>query len=77
MGEVRYFEGGEPILEDGKNPECVEYLEQMLEKARSGEIVGVAIAMQYADGASSSGRAGFLFNQRVIGALMQQVVRLS
>jgi hypothetical protein len=78
MGDVRYIDNGDTILTDqGRNEDCVEHLERLLEKARNGEIVGVAEAVQYADGSTGHGVGGFIHNQRIVGALMTRVVKLS
>jgi hypothetical protein len=77
MGEVRYFHDETILTDKGVNDDCVGYLEGLLDKARNGEVVGVAVAIQFADGSTASTASGFIFNQRVVGALMTQVVKLS
>lgn len=77
MGEVRYFQDESILSDKGVNDDCVEYLEHLISKARDGEIVGVAVAIQFADGSTGSTTSGFIFNQRIVGALMTQVVKLS
>lgn len=77
MGEVRYIADEKMLSDAGVNEECIDMFEGLLRKARDGEVIGAAIALQFADGSTSSACCGFLFNQRVVGALMAHVVRLS
>jgi len=78
MGEVQYFRGDDATLlnERGQNDECVKLLEELLEKAKAGEIVGLSGAVQFADGSTVNRSGGFLYSQRIVGALMAAVVRL-
>jgi len=57
---------GEPLSESCDD--VVELLERALEKARSGEICGVALAYNHVDNASSFGWAGTV-SHGVLGAL--------
>ena len=69
---------GEHLLDtSGKNPDCVEQLERLLQKARDGEVVGIAGAVQFKDGSTSTHRSGFIYNQRIIGALFQMATNIS
>lgn len=77
MGSVHHIDGDEIVTQEGVNHECVACLERALEKARDGEIVGVAMALQYADGSTSGPMGGFIYNSRIIGELMLRVMRLS
>lgn len=77
MGSVHHIGGDEILPASGVNQDCIECLERILEKARQGEIVGVAMAVQYADGSTSGPCSGFLFNSRVVGELMIRVTKLS
>lgn len=77
MGEVRYFDGGTMLNERGYNENCVKFLEELLQKAKDGEIVGICVGMQYADGSNGATGAGFVYNQRMIGSLMSEIMRLS
>ena len=77
MGSVHHIDGNEIVTAAGTNQDCIECLERILEKARNGEIVGVAMACQYADGSTSGPRAGFLYNARIVGEMMIAVTRLS
>ena len=75
-GIVTSLSGSSVINERGVNDNCVEQLERLLQKARDGEIVGVASAIQYADGSTSWCKAGFLWTNSVIGSLTILVHRL-
>lgn len=78
MGDVRYFLDATPIVNtSGINEDCVEQLEHILEKARNGEIVGIAGAVQYADGSTSGHRSGFLRIQAIVGALFCQMTSIA
>ncbi|WP_199925225.1 hypothetical protein [Neorhizobium sp. SOG26] len=44
-------------------------LERLLQKAKDGEICGVAVAIQYTDRSNSETLAGFLWNRSVVGSL--------
>lgn len=77
MGSVHHIDGDEIVPQSGGNQECIECLERVLEKARNGEIVGVAMAAQYADGSTSGPAGGFLYNSRIVGELMIRVTKLS
>lgn len=69
MGEVVYTTGDRILTERGQNEDCVESLEGLLQKAKDGEICGVAVAIQYTDRSNSEMTAGFLWNRSVIGSL--------
>lgn len=58
---------GQPIVRREVNPACVKILEQMVEAARSGEVVGVALVAVYSDEGTTTRRGGVL----TIGALGQ------
>ena len=70
MGVIVYQDGSEVIGETGRNDDCVECLERLLEKALHGEVVGIAAAIQFADGSTSETRAGFLRTRATVGGLM-------
>ena len=60
---------GEPIPEPGKPvPELVEHLEKLLERARSGEVTGVAYAVLYRDDLTSFCPVGRI-RRSLLGAL--------
>lgn len=78
MGDVRYFLDASPIINtSGINEGCVEQLERLLQKAKDGEIVGIAGSVQYADGSTSGHRAGFLRTQAIVGALFCQATDMA
>lgn len=77
MGEVRWFTDEVILDERGQNEELVKTLEEMLQKAKDGEITGMNAGIQYADGSNGSFGSGFVKNQGMIGALMTQVFRLT
>jgi len=51
---------GEPIYQGSPQPDVITELEQLLEQARSGEVVGLAVALAYRDGTSSCGWGGIV-----------------
>ena len=77
MGEVSYIEGGVILTERNQNDKCVELLESLLQKAKDGEVIGINVAIQYADGSNGSTGAGFIYNNRQMGALMTEVFKLA
>jgi hypothetical protein len=60
---------GQPTGERTPQPELVAALEDALERARSGEIVGAAFATVYCDGLSGWSLAGRVGGNSLIGAL--------
>lgn len=77
MGSVHHISGDEMLENTGTNAECIACLERTLEKARNGEVVGVVISAQCADGSTIGPSGGFIYNARIIGDLMIHVARLS
>lgn len=77
MGTVHHIQGDEISGIDGVNEFCVEALEGLIAKANTGDVVGVSVAIQHADGATSGWTAGFVYNSRIIGELMLQLTRLT
>lgn len=76
MGEV-VFTSGETIITDrGQNDDCVVCLENLLSKAKAGEVTGVCVAIQYADKSTGTAIGGFVWNSALIGCLMRMVHRL-
>ncbi len=65
------------IGERGANEDAISCIEKLLQKAKDGEIVGIAAAVQFADGSVSSPCGGFSRDTSMVGALMHHVVRLS
>lgn len=66
---------GAEIIRPGADPDVVRALEDWLERARSGEIVGVAVVGFYRDNASGSQHAGLL-SRSMVGqcfSLMQRI----
>jgi len=59
---------GQPIPTGEPVPECVVALEEWLEMARSGEIVGVAMAGLCADGLARRQIGGHVGGYAIIGA---------
>lgn len=59
---------GGPVIQKVRRDDVVEELEEMLEMARSGEIVGFAGAILYHDAATGVRRAG-LATRALIGAI--------
>lgn len=77
MGEVISKDGATMLNERGQNDDCVETLERLLQKAKDGEIVGVAVSVQYADRAVGESIGGFIWNRPCIGSLMCMVARFT
>ncbi|QIB38137.1 hypothetical protein G3A56_09160 [Rhizobium oryzihabitans] len=77
MGEVVYKDGDRILSERGQNQDCIECLEGLLEKAKGGEICGVAVAIQYSDRSTGETVAGFIWNRCVIGSLAFLTKRLT
>ncbi|MGB1214977.1 MAG: hypothetical protein ACPG4X_16535 [Pikeienuella sp.] len=44
---------GEPVIAPGVNDRVVAVLEDYLERARNGDVAGIALAVTYGDGSSS------------------------
>jgi hypothetical protein len=59
------------------NEELVKLLENLLARAKTGEVVGIAAAVQLDDGGATSPYAGALREGIIVGRLMRHVVRLS
>lgn len=77
MGVVQHIDGGVVTSETGINEGCIECLEMLLEKAKNGEIVGIAAAVQHADGSTSAPGGGFVFNRRIVGELFILMQKLA
>ncbi|MDW9528076.1 hypothetical protein RWE87_04940 [Sinorhizobium meliloti] len=77
MGEVVYKDGDRILSERGQNEDCIASLEGLLQKARDGEICGVAVAVQYSDRSNGETVAGFVWNRSLIGSLTYLIKRLS
>lgn len=69
MSNVASFRPGDPIPVRTVEPRVVEHLEELLEKARSGEVIGICGAAQYFDGLASWHIVGLTNSFSVIGAL--------
>lgn len=68
MAEVVSIHGAPVHAGDPVEP-CVSALEDMLERARAGEVIGVAMAVMHSDRSSSFTFGGYLDSYGVIGAL--------
>lgn len=60
---------GGPTGERKVNALCVEGLEELLMRARAGEIVGIACAALHSDGLSSCQTSGLMGGYSLVGAL--------
>lgn len=67
---------GEPVYTGKPSAAVIELLEEWLEKARSGEIVGVALAAQYRDEAKGQGWAGSV-SSGIIGECFALAYRIT
>ena len=56
---------GEPV------PTCVKELERLLEAAKAGEIVGIAVGLQFRDGMGSYSIAGRVGAYSLLGAMLK------
>ena len=77
MGEVQAICGTTIVEENGVNSECIEMAEQLLELAKSGEIVGFYAVKSYRDSASGSISGGFFRSASVIGEMFIAATRLA
>ena len=68
--------GGGEVLQKEPNEVCVEALEVALEKAKSGEVVGVVIGQVYHDELTDYMIAGLVGGHGVIGAIERAKMRL-
>lgn len=68
MSKVVAIHGG-PTGEPEPNEQAIAVLESYLEMARSGEIIGVALAALCADGLARYSLGGFIGGYSMIGAL--------
>ncbi|WP_454917436.1 hypothetical protein [Xanthobacter sediminis] len=68
MSNVVAIRGG-PTGQPEPNPTCIATLEEWLERARSGEIVGVALAALHHDGVGSYAVGGRVGGYSMLGAL--------
>lgn len=75
--EVVYF-SNKDVMKDASNQNaaCVAALEELLQKAKDGEVVGIAYAVQYQDRSAGNAAAGFLFDTQIIGCLTRQIHRI-
>jgi len=70
MSIVPIRPGLEPDPPKGEvNAALVKELEQLLDRARSGEVVGIAIALQHPERLTSFYRVGFM-SRAILGALV-------
>lgn len=78
MGTVQYFSGNQDTIVDerNQNQHCIEILEDLLEKAKSGEVVGVSVAIQYFDHSTGEAMGGFLRDRSIMGSLLCLIQRL-
>lgn len=76
MGEVVGAHGGLVLSERGQNEDCITCLEGLLQKARDGEICGVAVAIQYSDRSNGESVGGFIWHRGAIGSMHYLIKRL-
>ena len=62
---------GQPTGERKAEPDVIKALEGWLEKAKSGEIVGVCVTAIYADGLAGYGLSGQMGGYAILGAIEQ------
>jgi hypothetical protein len=68
MAEIRSLYGAD-IHQKQANPDTVAFLEALLEKARSGEIIGVAASILHDDFTASCAVVGGVGSYSMLGAL--------
>jgi hypothetical protein len=67
---------GQTVYAGEPNPDAVEELEAWLERARAGDVVGVAIAAHYRDGATGS-RWGGVLSRSLVGQCFSLAHRIT
>jgi hypothetical protein len=67
---------GDPIQSQKASQDVVDELEEWLQRAKAGEIAGIAIAAYYRDGASGHRMAGAL-SRSMIGQLFSLMQRIT
>jgi hypothetical protein len=77
MGELVHIDGETIASSSGENEECILRLEELLDKAKNGEVVGIVCAVQYADGAHGCAEGGFVYDVRMAGELFCAATRLA
>ncbi|MEO1949313.1 hypothetical protein [Thioclava sp.] len=60
---------GGPTSVPKPDENCIEVLENLLEKARGGEVIAVAIAAKHYDGLATANHGGNIAGYAIIGAL--------
>lgn len=77
MSEVVRLHGNEPVYHPGKpDMRVVKELEDLMERARSGEIVGLVYAAQYHDGGSCGDHVGDV-SRNVAGRLFAELMSIT
>jgi hypothetical protein len=71
MTKVVNLFAGKPV------PEVIDMLEDMLAKARSGEITGVAAGVMYSDDSPGTYEAGFILSYSLIGMIFGMLNELT
>lgn len=68
---------GAPTGEREPNQICIEYVEALLEKARSGEVVGVGVVEFHCNGKALDNMAGRVGGAEMVGAAQVMAYRLT
>jgi len=76
MSNVTSLNGG-PTREQKPDPECVEAVERLLERAKSGDVIGVAFVVGHYDGDNGAGWAGSVGGWGMIGALQCLIAKFT
>ena len=77
MGEVRSLHGGE-IHTGEPNEDAIRCLEEILDRAKSGDVVGVQMVINYSDESTGWTFGGVHWGTRTIGAcfsMLQDIER--
>lgn len=67
--DIRHIRGDEIRPARGPNKNALDCITDVMGRVKSGEVVGVSIAIQYADGACGQVTGGFRKSWTTIGAL--------
>lgn len=66
---VTHINGSEVRTRRGTNTNAVRCLRDVTKLVKSGEVVGVMVALQYADGSAGTSKGGFIRTYPIVGAL--------
>ena len=76
MSNVTSLNGG-PTGEKKPEPECVKEIQLLLDRARSGDVIGVAYVTANFDSSQGAGWGGYVGSWSMIGALQCLVAKFT